>query len=111
ILCKRKPKVPEIRKDTLSNLKMSMDEKSKEKDEAYEKPPTEKDSEEMCCLPEGVSRRCQWRRDLEYATKGGTCDWTQKFERTVKKTIPYPNFDVADGAMRKAIDDLYGKAW
>ncbi|GFS44625.1 TOG array regulator of axonemal microtubules protein 1 [Trichonephila inaurata madagascariensis] len=78
-----------------------------------EKLPMGKDSDEMAsvsALPEGVSPGCQWR-DLEYAVKGGTCDWAQKFERNVNKMVAFPNFETADTVMRKAIDDLYGKAW
>ncbi|XP_035216338.1 TOG array regulator of axonemal microtubules protein 1-like [Stegodyphus dumicola] len=54
---------------------------------------------------------CQWRRDLEYAAKGGTCPWAEKFEHTVKNMKPFPSNEIADAEMKKTLEDLYGKAW
>ncbi|GFR33756.1 TOG array regulator of axonemal microtubules protein 1 [Trichonephila clavata] len=110
----KKPKVPETKKGKMSKFNEPRNNNSKETEEISEKLPIEKDSDEMAdvlCLPEGVSPGCQWRRDLEYAVKGGTCDWAQKFERNVNKMVAFPNLETADTVMRKAIDDLCGKAW
>ncbi|GFY25188.1 TOG array regulator of axonemal microtubules protein 1 [Trichonephila clavipes] len=105
----KKRKVPETQKGKLNEPRSN-----DSKEEISEQPPIGKDSDEMASvsgLPEGVSPGCQWRRDLEYAVKGGTCDWAQKFERNVNKMVALQNLETADAVMRKALDDLCGKAW
>ncbi|GIY30481.1 TOG array regulator of axonemal microtubules protein 1 [Caerostris extrusa] len=42
------------------------------------------------------------RRDLEYAIKGGTCEWAQKFEKSVEKMPPYSSADIAESEMKKS---------
>ncbi|XP_054706915.1 uncharacterized protein LOC129216723 [Uloborus diversus] len=50
-------------------------------------------------------------RDLEYASKAGTCSWAEKFEEEIKILQPYQSTEVAEIAMKKALEDLDGKNW